>query len=45
MAPLFWFMWWSELVAASARKHTHRKPELRVIEGGRRLRVIEGGRR
>jgi hypothetical protein len=36
MAPLFWFMWWSGLVAASARKHAHGKPELRVIEGGRR---------
>jgi hypothetical protein len=35
MNPFLWFIWWSELIASSAPKEKPRKPELRVIEGGR----------
>jgi hypothetical protein len=38
MSPFLWFIWWSDLITAYAPKHTHRKPELRVIEGGRAQR-------
>jgi hypothetical protein len=36
MSPFLWFIWWSDFIAAYAPKEKPRKPELRVIEGGRR---------